>query len=93
VDATPSIPVEVFIVPSVEERVINIICENLGVNREHVKRETTFVEDMGADSLDVVELIMEFEEEFEIQIPEEQAEKIRTVGQAIDYIEREQARK
>jgi acyl carrier protein len=85
--------VEVSIVPSVEERVIDIVCENLGVNKEQVERKTSFVEDMGADSLDVVELVMELEEEFEIQIPDDQAEKIKTVGEAIDYIEREQAKK
>ncbi|NBO93529.1 MAG: acyl carrier protein [Planctomycetia bacterium] len=79
--------------PSVEERVIDIVCENLGVNKEQVERKTSFVEDMGADSLDVVELVMELEEEFEIQIPDDQAEKIKTVGEAIDYIEREQAKK
>lgn len=85
--------VEVSTVPSVEERVIDIVCENLGVNKEQVARQTSFVEDMGADSLDVVELVMELEEEFEIQIPDDQAEKIKTVGEAIDYIEREQAKK
>jgi acyl carrier protein len=84
---------EVSTVPSVEERVIDIVCENLGVNKEQVARQTAFVEDMGADSLDVVELVMELEEEFEIQIPDDQAEKIKTVGEAIDYIEREQAKK
>src|ERR671936_2462739 len=80
-------------VPSVEERVIEIVCENLGVNKEQVTRNTSFIEDVGADSLDIVELIMELEEEFEINIPDEQAEKIRTVGEAIDYIEREIAKK
>lgn len=79
--------------PSVEERVIDIVCESLGVNKEQVQRGTSFVEDMGADSLDVVELVMELEEEFEITIPDDQAEKIKTVGEAIDYIEREQAKK
>jgi acyl carrier protein len=78
---------------SVEERVIEIVCENLGVNKEQVKRSTSFIEDVGADSLDIVELIMELEEEFEITIPDEQAEKIKTVGEAIDYIEREMAKK
>jgi acyl carrier protein len=77
------------IVPSVEERVIEIVCENLGVNKEQVTRSTSFQEDMGADSLDIVELVMELEEEFEITIPDDQAEKIKTVGEAIDYIERE----
>jgi acyl carrier protein len=79
-------------VPSVEERVIEIVCENLGVNKEQITRSTSFIEDVGADSLDIVELIMELEEEFEITIPDEQAEKIKTVGEAIDYIEREQAK-
>jgi acyl carrier protein len=80
-------------VPSVEERVIEIVCENLGVNKEQVNRNTSFIEDVGADSLDIVELIMELEEEFEINIPDEQAEKIKTVGEAIDYIEKEIAKK
>lgn len=78
--------------PSVEERVIEIICENLGVSREQVTRDTSFQEDMGADSLDIVELVMELEEEFEVTIPDEEAEKIRTVGEAIDYIKRERAK-
>src|SRR5437879_2311627 len=81
------------IVASVEERVIAIVCENLGVNKEQVTRSTSFTEDMGADSLDIVELVMELEEEFEITIPDDQAEKIKTVGEAIDYIEREIAKK
>jgi acyl carrier protein len=80
-------------VASVEERVIDIVCENLGVNKEQVSRSTNFIEDIGADSLDIVELVMELEEEFEITIPDEQAEKIKTVGEAIDYIERELAKK
>ena len=84
---------EIPIVASVEERVIDIVCENLGANKEQVNRTTSFQEDMGADSLDIVELVMELEEEFEITIPDEQAEKIKTVGEAIDYIEREQAKK
>ena len=79
--------------PSVEERVIDIVCENLGVNKEQVNRSTNFIEDIGADSLDIVELVMELEEEFEITIPDEQAEKIKTVGEAIDYIEREMGKK
>src|SRR5437588_12430978 len=81
------------VVPSVEERVIEIVCENLGVNKEQVTSQTSFQEDVGADSLDIVELVMELEEEFEITIPDDQAEKIKTVGEAIDYIEREQAKK
>ena len=79
--------------PSVEERVIELVSENLGVNKEQVTRKTSFIEDLGADSLDIVELIMELEEEFEINIPDDQAEKIKTVGEAIDFIEREQAKK
>ena len=72
---------------SVEQRVIEIVCEHLAVNKEQVTRTTTFIEDIGADSLDIVELVMELEEEFDIQIPDDQAEKIKTVGEAIDYIE------
>jgi acyl carrier protein len=78
-----------FLVASVEERVIEIVCENLAVNKEQVNRNTSFIDDIGADSLDIVELIMELEEEFEITIPDDQAEKIKTVGEAIDYIQRE----
>ena len=76
--------------PSVEERVIEIVCENLGVNREQVTRQTSFQEDVGADSLDIVELVMELEEEFDINIPDDAAEKIQTVGQAIKFIEEAQ---
>ena len=78
---------------STEERVIQLVCDNLGVNREQVTRKTSFQEDIGADSLDIVELVMELEEEFEITIPDEEAEKIKTVGEAIDYIEREVGKK
>lgn len=74
---------------SVEERVIEIVCENLAVSKDQVSRTTSFVDDIGADSLDIVELIMELEEEFEITIPDDQAEKIKTVGEAVDYIQRE----
>jgi acyl carrier protein len=80
-------------VPSTEERVIEIVCEHLGVNKEQVKRSTSFQEDMGADSLDIVELVMELEEEFGINIPDDQAEKIKTIGEAVDYIDREIAKK
>jgi acyl carrier protein len=78
---------EESVVASTEERIIQIVCDNLGVNKEQVTRNTSFQEDIGADSLDIVELVMELEEEFEITIPDEEAEKIKTVGQAIDYIE------
>ena len=72
---------------NVEQRVRKIIAEQLGVNEGEIKNESSFVDDLGADSLDTVELVMEFEEEFDITIPDEEAEKIQTVGQAIQYIE------
>lgn len=72
---------------SVEPKVITIVSEQLGVPQEEVARESSFVDDLKADSLDVVELVMEFEDEFEITIPDDDYEKIRTVGDAIDYIE------
>lgn len=78
-------------VTAVQERVIEIVAEQLGVEREKILPETSFVNDLGADSLDTVELVMELEEEFEINIPDEEAEKIQTVGQAIDYITKAQA--
>jgi acyl carrier protein len=81
------------VVPSTEERVIEIVSENLGVNKEQVTRSTAFIEDLGADSLDIVELVMELEEEFEITIPDDKAEKIKTVGEAIDYIDGEIAKR
>ncbi|MEY4775159.1 MAG: hypothetical protein RIT40_2194 [Planctomycetota bacterium] len=71
---------------TVEERVIKIVCDKMGVPKEKVKRETDFINDLGADSLGTVELVMSFEDEFEITIPDEDAEKIRTVGNAIEYI-------
>ena len=71
---------------SIEERVKKIIIEQLGVKPEQVTNEASFVEDLGADSLDTVELVMALEEEFECEIPDEEAEKITTVQQAIDYI-------
>jgi len=76
---------------TIEERVMQIVCDNLGVSREQVTRKTSFQDDIGADSLDVVELVMELETEFEITIPDEEAERIRTVGEAIEYVEREVA--
>ena len=71
---------------SVEERVKQIIVEQLGVEESEVTANASFVDDLGADSLDTVELVMAFEEAFEIEIPDEDAEKIRTVKDAIDYI-------
>ncbi len=74
-------------VENVQERVKNIIVEQLGVEADQVKPEAQFVNDLGADSLDTVELIMALEEEFDIEIPDEKAEKIKTVGEAVEYIE------
>jgi acyl carrier protein len=71
---------------SIEERVKKIVAEQLGVKEDEVKTEASFVEDLGADSLDTVELVMALEEEFDTEIPDEEAEKITTVQQAIDYI-------
>ena len=75
----------------VATRVHKIIIDKLGVDEADVTREASFTNDLGADSLDTVELIMEFEKEFEIAIPDEQAENIQTVGQAIDYVEKAKA--
>jgi acyl carrier protein len=71
---------------SIEERVKEIICEQLGVEESEVTPAAKFIEDLGADSLDTVELVMAFEEEFDLEIPDEDAEKITTVGDAIQYI-------
>ncbi len=73
---------------SVEERVIDIVAEQLGADKEKISTDTHFVNDLGADSLDTVELVMELEEEFDINIPDDAAEKIQTVGQAIEYIDK-----
>ena len=70
----------------IQEKVVAIVAEQMGVDKSEITPETNFVNDLNADSLDTVELVMEFEDEFDTQIPDEQAEKIRTVGQAIDYI-------
>ena len=72
---------------NIEERVKKIVCEQLGVKEEEVTTESSFVNDLGADSLDTVELVMALDEEFETEIPDEEAEKITTVQQAIAYIE------
>lgn len=71
---------------SIEDRVRKIVVEQLGVKEEEVSLESSFVDDLGADSLDTVELVMALEEEFDTEIPDEDAEKITTVKQAIDYI-------
>jgi acyl carrier protein len=72
---------------SVRERVIKIVCEQMGTSPEKVNESTHFVNDLGADSLDTVELVMEFEDEFDLAIPDQDQEKIATVGDAIRYIE------
>jgi acyl carrier protein len=71
---------------NIEQRVKKIVAEQLGVNEADIKNESNFVDDLGADSLDTVELVMALEEEFECEIPDEDAEKITTVQQAIDYV-------
>ena len=71
---------------NIEDRVRKIVAEQLGVKEEEVKAEASFVDDLGADSLDTVELVMALEEEFETEIPDEEAEKITTIQLAIDYI-------
>jgi len=71
---------------SIEERVKKVVCEQLGVKEDDVKGTSRFVEDLGADSLDTVELVMALEEEFETEIPDEDAEKLTTVQESIDYI-------
>ncbi len=71
---------------NVEQRVMKIVAEQLGVNESEVKSESSFVDDLGADSLDTVELVMALEEEFDCEIPDEEAEKITTVKQAVDYV-------
>jgi acyl carrier protein len=84
---TQSVRRIVKVAASVMERVKDIVADNLGVDREKITPETSFVNDLGADSLDTVELVMELEEEFDINIPDDAAEKIQTVGQAVQYIE------
>ena len=70
----------------IEAKVISIVAEQMGVDKAELSRDTNFANDLNADSLDTVELVMEFEDEFETSIPDEEAEKIQTVGQAIEYI-------
>lgn len=73
-------------ITEIEQRIKKIVAEQLGVNESEVKNESSFVNDLGADSLDTVELVMALEEEFECEIPDEQAEKINTVQEAIDFV-------
>jgi acyl carrier protein len=77
----------------IEAKVIEIVAEQMGVDKGEINRETSFVNDLNADSLDTVELVMEFEDEFETSIPDDQAEKIQTVGQAIEFIKTATAQK
>jgi len=74
------------VMDNIEQRVKKIVAEQLGVNESEIKIESSFVDDLGADSLDTVELVMALEEEFECEIPDEEAEKITTVQQAVNYI-------
>ncbi len=76
----------------IQEKVIAIVAEQMGKDKAEITRDTHFVNDLNADSLDTVELVMEFEDEFETSIPDEEAEKIQTVGQAIDYIKQHLAK-
>ena len=73
-------------VQAIENKIIGIISEQMGVDKSEIRRETSFINDLNADSLDTVELVMEFEDEFDVSIPDEEAEKIQTVGSAIDYV-------
>lgn len=74
----------------IESKVIEIVAEQMGADKAKISRNTSFVDDLNADSLDTVELVMEFEDEFETSIPDEAAEKIKTVGQAIEFIKQAQ---
>ncbi len=73
-------------IQAIEAKVVEIVSEQMGVEKGEISRETSFINDLNADSLDTVELVMEFEDEFDMSIPDEEAEKIQTVGAAIDYI-------
>ncbi|MDZ7271313.1 MAG: acyl carrier protein [candidate division KSB1 bacterium] len=79
--------------PKVKERVKEIIVDQLGVDANEVTDEASFIDDLGADSLDTVELIMAFEEEFDIEIPDDEAEKLTTVGKALEYLDKKLAEK
>ncbi len=80
-------------VQAIENKIIDIISEQMGVDKADVSKETSFINDLNADSLDTVELVMEFEDEFELSIPDEEAEKIQTVGHAVEHILKAQAEK
>ena len=85
-----TVPVWKGVSGMVFEKVKDIIVEQLGVEEEEIKMEASFIDDLGADSLDIVELIMALEEEFELEIPDKEAEKIATVGDAVEYIKAHQ---
>ena len=72
----------------IQEKVIQIVSEQMSVDKKEISRDTSFVNDLNADSLDTVELVMELEDEFDLTIPDEEAEKLKTVGEAIDYIQK-----
>ncbi len=74
-------------VAEIAEKVVQIVSEQMSVDKNEISRTTSFVNDLNADSLDTVELVMELEDEFELTIPDEEAEKLKTVGEAIDYIQ------
>ncbi len=80
-------------VAEIEDKVFSIVSEQMAINKAEITRETSFINDLNADSLDIVELVMEFEDNFDMSIPDEEAEKIKTVGQAIDYIANTQTKK
>jgi acyl carrier protein len=73
-------------IKAIEAKIIDIISEQMGADKAEISRETSFINDLNADSLDTVELVMEFEDEFDMSIPDEEAEKIQTVGAAVDYV-------
>ena len=83
---------EDYNVSDVKEKVIKVVSEQLGVDEEKITDNTSFINDLGADSLDIVEMVMELEDEFNVKIPEDAAEKIQTVGDAVTFIESEQAK-
>jgi len=82
--------VTVATIDEVKDKVIKIVSEQMGVEKSEISMETHFVNDLNADSLDTVELVMEFEDEFELSIPDEEAEKIQTIGAAVEYIMKHQ---
>ena len=73
---------------SIRDKVIDIVCEQIGASRDKITNETSFINDLGADSLDTVELVMEFEDEFDLNIPDEDADKLKTVGDALEYLQK-----